>query len=284
MRFFTRYVPALLAAVVLVGMLAACGGGGDGGNKTGTPPRAKRADFRDDKAGGIEMVYVKGGAFKMGGCNEKWMEYCGGMPGHNVTVGDFYIGKYEVTQKQWFQVMGEIVRNSEEEEWEALPVRRVSWIEVEDFLARLNAIVGRNYRLPTEAEWEFASRGGVKSKGYIFAGSNNPDDVAWFQDNSGDEAHPVGTKGPNELGIYDMSGNVWEWVSDWYGGYSSLDVSDPKGPPSGSDRVYRGGSWDSDTGECQVFNRGYDGPGARSSGYPGHRPGDLGFRLALSPQ
>jgi formylglycine-generating enzyme required for sulfatase activity len=275
MRFFTRYVPALLAAaVVLVGMLAACGGGvGGGGNKAGTPPKAKRADFRDDKAG-VEMVYVKGGAFKMG-CTEEQKE-CedNEKPAHNVTVGDFYIGKYEVTQKQWFQVMGS--NPSEGDEGEALPVNNVSWNDVNDFLTRLNAMSGRNYRLPAEAEWEFASRGRVKGKGYIFAGSNNPDDVAWFGDNSGGKARPVGTKGPNELGIYDMSGNVWEWVSDRYGDYSSFDVSDPKWPTSGSSRVIRGGSWIHDAEDCRVS--------VRINSDPDIRNGFLGFRLALSPQ
>jgi formylglycine-generating enzyme required for sulfatase activity len=282
MNLFTRHGlerALLLTAVVAVGAVFAlgCGGGGGkeegGGIKSVSAKKTKRADFKDDKTG-IEMVFVKGGAFKMG-CTDEQKE-CDDdeKPVHSVTLGDFLIGKYEVTQKQWFQVMES--NPSGGEEGEGLPVNNVSWNDVQEFIKRLNTMTGREYRLPTEAEWEFAARGGIKSKGNVFAGSNNPDDVAWYKNNSGGKTHPIGTKAPNELGLYDMSGNVWEWVSDWKDKYSSFDIADPKGPVSGSSRVFRGGGWSGGALVCRVSFRNYYYPDIRRDG--------LGFRLALSPQ
>ena len=146
-------------------------------------------------------------------------------------------------------------------------------ISVQTFLRKLNAATGKTYRLPTEAEWEYAARGGNKSQGYKYVGSNDLDLVAWYSGNSDGTTHKVGTRFPNELGIYDMSGNVWEWCQDWYGSYSSSPQTNPKGPNSGSYRVYRGGSWLDDARDCRVSFRDYFTPDYRYS--------DLGFRLAL---
>ena len=234
--------------------------GGGGGN------------IRDERAG-IDMVFVQGGTFLMGCTSEQANCDSDERPVRSVTVSDFYIGKYEVTQAQWRLVMG---GNPSNFKGDNLPVEMVSWMDVQDFIERLNAMTGRRYRLATEAEWEFAARGGRRSNGYRFSGSNHIDDVAWYDGNSGRRTRAVGGKEPNELGIYDMSGNVWEWVSDWFGTYSSSNETNPRGASSGSYRVLRGGSWLSDARYCRVSNRGNDSPGGRGS--------DLGFRLALSPQ
>jgi len=158
-----------------------------------------------------------------------------------------------------------------------LPVERVVWNDVQEFIQRLNKKTGQHYRLPTEAEWEYAARGGNKSHGYKYAGSNNIGDVAWYRKNSRDKTHIVGQKQPNELGIYDMSGNVWEWCSDWYGRkyYKNSPQNNPQGPTTGTFRVNRGGGWYSRSVHCRVANR--------SSWYPGLRYDYRGFRLALSP-
>lgn len=152
------------------------------------------------------------------------------------------------------------------------PVEKVSWNDVQEFITKLNQKTGANFRLPTEAEWEYAARGGNKSRGYKYSGSNNIGDVAWYIDNSGSKTHQVGTKAPNELGIYDMSGNVWEWCQDWYGSYSSGSQTNPTGSSSGSYRVIRGGSWRNNARGCRVSNR--------DSYTPVNRGSNLGFRLA----
>ena len=224
----------------------------------------------DDKIG-MEMVFVQGGAFMMGGTSEQVDAYDSEKPVHEVTLSDFYIGKYPVTQKQWWQMMG---NNPSKFAGDNLPVERISWNDVQEFLSKLRSMTGKQYRMLTEAEWEFAARGGTKGKGYIYAGSNNLNDVGWYQENSGSKTHPVGAKQPNELGIYDMSGNVWEWVNDWYGPYSSSKQTNPTGPSSGSYRVARGGSWADDAGACRVSIRFND--------HPGFRYYLIGFRLALS--
>ena len=217
------------------------------------------------------MVYVSGGTFTMGATSEQGSDaYDWEKPAHSVTLSGYYIGKYEVTQELWEAVMGS---NPSHFKGDNLPVEMVSWDDVQEFLRKLNAMTGKRYRLPTEAEWEFAARGGNSSRGYKYSGSNSLGSVAWYDDNSGSRPHAVGTKSPNELGIYDMSGIVWEWCQDWYGGYSSSSQRNPKGPNSGSGRVIRGGSWDNDARNCRVSRRSFSTPGFRDY--------SLGFRLAL---
>ena len=220
----------------------------------------------------IAMVYVSGGTFTMGATSEQGSDADSDeKPTHSVTLSGYYIGKYEVTQELWEAVMGS---NPSYFKGDNLPVERVSWNDVQEFLRKLNAMTGKRYRLSTEAEWEFAARGGNSSRGYKYSGGNSIGNVAWFGGNSGSRTHAVGTKSPNELGIYDMSGNVWEWCQDWYGSYSSSWQRNPKGPNSGSYRVCRGGSWFNNARNCRVSNR-------SNGGTPDDRGNNLGFRLAL---
>ena len=218
------------------------------------------------------MVYVSGGTFTMGATSEQGNEAeKDEKPTHNVTLSSYYICKYEVTQALWQAVMGS---NPSYFKGDNLPVEQVSWNDCQAFINRLNSYTGRNFRLPTEAEWEFAARGGNYSRRYKYSGSNYIGDVAWYYDNSGGRTHPVGTKQANELGLYDMSGNVWEWCSDWYGAYKSYSQTDPTGPYSGSRRVARGGSWYYSARYCRSSNRGNDTPDYSYNG--------LGLRLVLS--
>ena len=208
----------------------------------------------------------------MGGTSEQGNDaYTDEKPTHNVTLSSYYICKYEVTQALWRAVMGS---NPSKFKGDNLPVEYVSWNDCQTFINRLNSYTGRNFRLPTEAEWEFAARGGNYSRHYKYSGSNYISDVAWCGDNSGNRTHPVGTKQANELGLYDMSGNVWEWCSDWYGSYSSYSQSNPTGPNSGSFRVYRGGSWYSHARFCRSSDR--------DDITPGYSDDNLGLRLVLS--
>ena len=188
-----------------------------------------------------DMVYVEGGTFMMGALPNDKKALDSEKPRHQVTLSSFYISKYEVTQELWQAVMGSnpsLFKGDLQR-----PVECVSWNDCQTFIRKLNELTGEQFRLPTEAEWEYAARGGQKSRGYLYSGSNDIADVAWYDDNSGDGTHPVGRKQPNELGLYDMSGNVYEWCQDWYGPYSSSAQTNPTGPASASDRVYRGGSW-----------------------------------------
>ncbi len=219
----------------------------------------------------FDMVLVRGGTFTMG-CTSEQGSDCESdeQPAHQVTVSDFYIGRYEVTQKEWRSVMGS--SPSYFKNCDNCPVEQVSWDDIQQFLSKLNTRTGQTYRLPTEAEWEYASRGGSSSRGYKYSGSNTIDEVAWYTGNSGGKTRPVGQKKTNELGLYDMSGNVWEWCQDWKGDYSSSAQSNPKGPSTGSGRVSRGGSWNVFPRNCRVANRIYDSPGDRIY--------NVGFRLS----
>ena len=222
-----------------------------------------------------EMLYVEGGTFTMG-CTYEQGSDCSEneKPSHQVILNSFYIGKYEVTQSLWKKVMGN--NPSHFDGCDECPVEEVSWDDCQKFINKLNSMTNKVFRLPTEAEWEYAARGGgrgVSHTSYKYSGSNDVGSVAWNDDNSGSKTHPVGEKGANELGIYDMSGNVWEWCSDWYGDYSSSPENNPKGASSGEYRVKRGGSWRGIGYYCRVSRRGGDYP---SSGYY-----YLGLRLVL---
>ncbi len=234
--------------------------------------KVKKKPAENITSDGMEFVLVKGGCFQMGdtfgeGYNRE-------KPVHEVCVDDFYLGKYEVTQGEWQQVMGN--NPSHFKKGDRCPVESVSWNDVQDYIRKLNKRSGRTYRLPTEAEWEYAARSGGKREKY--AGSNSVGDVAWHGDNSGGTSHRVGTKKPNGLGLYDMSGNVWEWCQDWYGEhyYSSSPRQNPIGPVSGEERVFRGGGWRNSPGYVRAANRRRFSPGITASG--------LGFRLSLSVQ
>ena len=219
----------------------------------------------------FKMIAVAGGTFTMGATSEQKRPYDDEKPTHTVTLSDYYIGETEVTQELWAAVMGSnpsrFTGNMQR------PVECVSWDDCQTFIRKLNELTGANFRLPTEAEWEFAARGGRNSRGYQYSGSSNLGDVAWYDDNSSDTTHPVKTKLPNELGVYDMSGNVWEWCQDWIGSYSLSSQTNPTGPGTGSCRVNRGGSWDYDARYCRSAHRSNNTPGLRFNG--------LGLRLAL---
>lgn len=227
--------------------------------------------------GGVEfkMVKVEGGTFTMGATAEQGIYvYNNEKPSHKVTLGDYYIGETQVTQALWKAVMGENPSHFKGDD--SLPVERVSWENiVNKFIPKLNKQTGRTFRLPTEAEWEYAARGGNKSKGYKYSGSNNIDEVAWYSGNSGDNIHPVKGKKANELGLYDMCGNVLEWCNDWEGDYSGAAQTNPKGPEKGTGRVLRGGSWVDLARDCRVS--------PRHSRTPGSRYGYIGFRLVMCP-
>ena len=219
------------------------------------------------------MIKVEGGTFQMGATSEQGDNaYDDEYPVHSVTLSDYYIGETEVTQELWQAVMGS---KPSKFKGSQRPVERVSWKDCQEFITRLNQLTGKNFRLPTEAEWEYAARGGNNSQGYKYSGSNTIGNVAWYDDNSNSRTHDVKTKTPNELGIYDMSGNVREWCQDWYNSnyYSNSPQTNPTGPSTGSHRVYRGGGWYYGAEDCRVsFRRSYD---------PDFGSSSLGLRLCL---
>ena len=221
----------------------------------------------------FDMVYVEGGSFDMGATYEQVDNALDNeKPVHRVTLSGYYIGMYEVTQELWEAVMGS---NPSYHAASQYPVESVSWNDCKEFVSRLSSLTGRTFRLPTEAEWEYAARGGNQSRHYKYSGSDNIGNVAWHAGNSGSSTHAVGTRTANELGIYDMSGNVWEWCSDWYGFYSAGAQTNPQGPSSGSLRVLRGGSWYGCARYCRVSYRNYDDPDLSSI--------SRGLRLVLVP-
>ena len=201
----------------------------------------------------FNMVKIKGGTFRMGATSEQSNYDNDEKPVHSVTLSDYYMGETEVTQELWEAVMGSNPSRFMGDNQR--PVERVSWDDCQEFIKKLNQLTGKEFRLPTEAEWEYAARGGKYSRGYKYSGSNNSDEVAWYGTNSGDKTHPVATKKANELGLYDMSGNVLEWCNDWYGDYHSNSQTNPTGPSQGEYRVLRGGSWDFNDGGVRVSDR-----------------------------
>lgn len=231
------------------------------------------------------MVLVEGGSFQMGATFEQGSDVNDvEKPSHNVTLSSYYLGETEVTQALWKAVM-----ESEpiyQEGWEDTygkgndyPAYSISWDDIQEFIRRLNQKTGKNFRLPTEAEWKFAARGGKKSNrnkyaGCKYANSRSLGSVAWFSENSNSKTHVVKTKLPNESGLYDMSGNVQEWCQDWFGNYESKSQTNPQGSILGSSRVLRGGNWNLGARNCRVSDRSFADPDRRSS--------DIGFRLALS--
>ncbi|MBO7143811.1 MAG: SUMF1/EgtB/PvdO family nonheme iron enzyme [Salinivirgaceae bacterium] len=245
---------------------------GNGGNSSNVKYLSGAMQINVDGYGIIEMIKVEAGSFTMGATKEQG---AGGVddneyPVHNVTiVNDYYIGMFEVTQRLWNFVMK---KNPSGYLGDELPVANVTWKECQEFITKLSALAGKKFRLPTEAEWEFAARGGNKSRGYKYSGSNVLDDVAWHRVNARGRLQFVGTKQPNELGIYDMSGNVLEWCNDYYGKYKSASQASPKGPDSGVRRVLRGGAVRWESSGCRVS--------ARYGERAGERDEHFGFRLA----
>jgi formylglycine-generating enzyme required for sulfatase activity len=221
---------------------------------------------------GMEFILIPAGSFMMGDVFDG--AYDDESPVHRVKISrPFYLGKYAVTQEQWVAVTG---KNPSVIKERKHPVETVSWDEVQTFIQRLNEPEGTNrYRLPTEAEWEYAVRAGTTSAYSFGDNANQLEHYAWYEDNSNKQTHPVGQKQPNPWGLYDMHGNVWEWVQDWYGEYSQSAVTDPTGPSGGDGRVLRGGSWSSNARYLRSANR--------SNYAPDNRYECLGFRLALSP-
>ncbi len=216
------------------------------------------------------MVLVKGGQFTRGCTAEQGIDCDRDEKTiHTVTLNDFYICKYEVTQKQWTEVMG--TNPSGYRYCENCPIEQVTWENIQVFLRKLNEQTGLIYRLPTEAEWEYAARGGRSGSRYKYAGSDDIEAVAWHRMNAGGHPQPVGTKQSNELGLFDMSGNVWEWCSDWKADYGTGHEYNPAGPPEGTERVIRGGSWYNDTRAARVSYR--------NTGAPTLWSGSIGFRL-----
>ena len=219
----------------------------------------------------FKMIHVEGGEFMMGATSEQEADaFDDEKPPHRVTVSSYYIGETEVTQSLWQAVMG---RNPSKFQGANRPVENVSWDDCQTFIFKLNSLTGKNFRLPTEAEWEFAARGGNKSHAYKYSGSNEINKVAWFKNNSDKGTHSVKIKGKNELGIYDMSGNVWEWCQDFHSSYSSASQTDPVGISANAFRISRGGCWNSNPRRCRVSFRGGNAPDDRDF---------LGMRLACS--
>ena len=225
------------------------------------------------------MVFVRGGEFVQGAAKSVGkVSKTGANPSHKVVVGNYFIGQTEVTQGLWKAVMGEEVTL-----WggwrshgygDDYPVYHVRWTDVQTFIARLNALTGMQFRLPTEAEWEYAARGGATGGHTRYAGGLRLADWAWYQKNGEGRTHPVAQKRPNALGLYDMSGNVWEWCGDWYANYPVETQVNPQGPASGEEKVVRGGGWGSVARHCSVMHR--------DANVPSHMFDGLGFRLALS--
>lgn len=283
-------------AILVFALLAVNCGGGNGNNENDGNDSAECAENADSAAvekvkyleGGkavtgkigtealsvtangisFRMLPVQGGTFTMGATPEQGSEvYDDEKPAHEVSLSDFYMAETEVTQKLWKAVMGS---NPSRIRGSSSPVESVSWDDCHEFITRLNSLTGRTFRLPTEAEWEYAARGGNRGNGHRYAGSNSAGDVAWYFSN---RTHQVAGKSPNELGLYDMSGNVYEWCQDVYGDYRGKAQTNPQGVSTGSSRVFRGGSWIGDVGSCRVSYRGHK--------LPANAENNLGLRLVM---
>ena len=266
--------------VCTLGMATSCGGGGDDDILPPIPdqPEVPEVKFENKTftVGDVTfmMVAVEGGTFQMGAPDDDTEAWEDEWPQHAVTLSDFYIGETEVTQALWKAVT---LGNPSLFKGDQRPVEQVSWDECQIFIRMLNSKTGQTFRLPTEAEWEYAARGGNQSKGYKYSGSNDIDIVAWYLSNSDNKTHEVGTKTANELGLFDMTGNVWEWCQDRFGYYGSEAQTNPTGPETGSFRMYRGGGRGTSAKDCRVSVRGSQPPSDRQGSYPG-------LRLAMSAQ
>lgn len=273
-----RIFYALIALCAFMVVLPSCGNPNTPSNQGGNGGGSSKEKEFEVKGVTFKMIEVKGGTFTMGALPNDEEAYDNEKPAHSVTVSDFSIGETEVTQLLWQAVME---NNPSEFKGANRPVEKVSWEDCQEFIDKLNSLLmeqlkGKLFRLPTEAEWEFAARGGNKSKGYLYSGSNTLADVAWFDENSDGQTQSVGSLKPNELGIYDMSGNVSEWCSDWYDPdyYSESPSNNPQGPSRGDYRVYRGGSWNRGARGCRSSYR--------HDNVANQRYNSLGLRLALS--
>ena len=275
-RFPLKPLAIIGSLLLVIGIIMLVVGNGETTRKTDVDEETANLPIEKETitVNGVsfDMVKVTGGTFAMGATWEQGVVENDEKPAHRVTLSDYFIGQTEVTQALWQAVMGSNPSN-----WKGnnLPVENVSWDDCQQFITKLNQLTGRKFRLPTEAEWEYAARGGTKSRGYKYAGSNDFGSVAWYDDNSGSQTHPVGQKQSNELGIYDMSGNVLEWCQDWYDEdyYSKSPPTNPCNNTSASLRVFRGGGWPSNAGICRVSYRSNSFPDGCGSG--------LGLRLAL---
>lgn len=234
-----------------------------------------RVDLPDGQR--MELVWVEGGTFTMGSNDARGVDkrYESTRPEHTVGVGGCYMGRYEVTQGQWRAVMGE--NPSHFTGNDSLPVEQVTWADAQRFVTLLSQLTGLLFRLPTEAEWEYAARGGNRADGQPYAGCdrNHLPEYAWFCVNSEGHTHPVGRLRPNVLGLYDMGGNVAEWCSDWMAPYMEAAQKDPRGPKEGDSRVLRGGHYNSTSPGCAVFDRGWYVPTGKTEYY--------GLRVAMEP-
>ncbi len=264
--------PIRLALVLSAALACAVGGSAKG--------RASPARRFSDPTTGMELVHVQGGCYAMGAADDDCDATPEERPIHEVCVGDFFIGKYEVTRGQWASVMGRGTPAPDTCGADSCPISDVSWSDVQEFLSRLNAgSGGRSFRLPTEAEWEYAARSGGRAERY--SGGSDPSRYAWHADNSGGVNHPVGTKAPNGLDLYDMSGNVWEMTADSYGAayYRTSPRDNPAGPTTGDDHVLRGGCRSTRVPNHRTTRRASIGDRTKGRGH-----GDnVGFRLVLTP-
>ena len=261
LNFFNSVTASFVAVLFMAFLLfvAGCGDNGDpiGGGDNNGGGQSGGQGMQTAMIQGIECVLVKAGSFTMGG-----RDYGNSSTQQVTLTQDFWISKYPITNEQFVKTV-----NGKEKH----PVVSVTWAQADKWAQ------DRGGSLPTEAQWEFAARGGVNSKGYIYSGSNTIDDVAWYSENSGNSTHPVGGKEANELGIYDMSENVWEWCSDWYGSYSTTAVTNPTGPSTGDRRVVRGGSCRDFMGaqSCEVAYRNDYAPSNSDSYFA------IGFRVVF---
>lgn len=233
----------LLMVVVLV---ASCSDGGSS-NPADNPLNPKSITFTVNGVS-FKMIKVEGGTFQMGSNIDSYEQ-----PIHSVTLSTYYIGETEVTQELWMAVMG---RNPSKHKDDNLPVEFIDFGDCGSFVKKISQLTGETFTLPTEAQWEYAARGGNKSRGYLYSGSNNIDEVAWYEENSSDETHPVGTKKANELGLYDMSGNVWEWCSDHFRDYPSDEQTNHTQSLLSVWYIIRGGSFEDNPYRCRSTNRG----------------------------